>query len=99
MADFRVIPSIDELRRRPAVAALDARFGAAATVDALRAAADDARRRIAGPDGPFDTADDAVAFIERQAAVHLQAAFSGSLQAVINATGVILHTNLGRAPL
>jgi L-seryl-tRNA(Ser) seleniumtransferase len=98
MADFRVIPSIDELRRRPAIGTLEARFGAAATVDALRAAAADLRQRI-GEHAPFVSENDAVAFIERQTAVHLEAAFSQTLRPVINATGVILHTNLGRSPL
>src|SRR5437764_1190358 len=34
-----------------------------------------------------------------RAAAHLERAFRDSLQVVINATGVIVHTNLGRAPL
>ncbi len=45
MPDFRVIPSIDELRRRPAVHALEAKFGATATIDALRSAAGDVATR------------------------------------------------------
>ena len=47
MPDFRTIPSIEQLRQRPAVRALEARFGAEATVDALRAAAADVRSAIA----------------------------------------------------
>ena len=43
MSDFRVIPSIEQLRKRAAVRALEARFGAAATVTALREAASDMR--------------------------------------------------------
>ena len=50
MPDFTVIPSIDQLRLRPAVRALEARFGAEATVDALRAAAAEVRGAIAGGD-------------------------------------------------
>ena len=46
MTDFRAIPSIDELRRRPAVRALEEEFGADATVDALRAAASEVRAAI-----------------------------------------------------
>jgi L-seryl-tRNA(Ser) seleniumtransferase len=98
MSKFRVIPSIDELRRRPAVRALEAEFGAAATVSALRAAASDLRAAIAG--GDDDVEDDvAPARIEATAGSQLRAAFGSSLQPVINATGVIVHTNLGRAPL
>ena len=50
MSDFRLIPSIELLRQRPAVRALEARFGADATVGALRAAAAEARSAIAGGD-------------------------------------------------
>jgi L-seryl-tRNA(Ser) seleniumtransferase len=98
MSKFRVIPSIDELRRRPAVRALVAEFGAEATVDALRAAASDLRAAIAG--GDAGVADDtATARLEATAGAYLRSAFGSSLQPVINATGVIVHTNLGRAPL
>jgi L-seryl-tRNA(Ser) seleniumtransferase len=97
MSDFSVIPSIDRLRQRPGVRALEARFGAGPTIDALRAAADAARRSIAGgqPGSAPATADG----IEAAAAAFLGDAFRPSLVPVINATGVIIHTNLGRAPL
>jgi L-seryl-tRNA(Ser) seleniumtransferase len=94
MPDFRVIPSIEQLRQRPAVRALEARFGAEATVGALRAAAAEARRALAsGADA------NVVGGIEQAAATQLAAAFRPSLAPVINATGVVIHTNLGRAPL
>jgi L-seryl-tRNA(Ser) seleniumtransferase len=99
MSDFRLIPSIEQLRQRSAVRALEARFGAAATVDALREAASTVRGAIAGGD---ETLADEVAVagrIESTAAMRLGDAFRASLEPVINATGVIIHTNLGRAPL
>src|SRR3954467_2132363 len=98
MTDFRVIPSIDELRRRPGVRALEAEFGADATVDALRGAASEVRAAIAGGDGRLG-AEAATTRIEAGAAAQLRSAFRSSLQPVINATGVVVHTNLGRAPL
>jgi len=94
MPDFSVIPSIEQLRQRPAVRALEARFGAAATLDALRAAAAGARLAITGGAGV-----DVVNGIESAATAYLTETFRPSLAAVINATGVIIHTNLGRAPL
>lgn len=97
MPDFHVIPSIDELRKRPAVRALEVKFGATATVDALRAAAADLRRSIGSDAGA--TPADAAARIEAGAAAILDTAFARSLEPLINATGVIIHTNLGRAPL
>ena len=97
MADFSLIPSIDRMRQRPAVRALEARFGAEATVGALRTAAAAARQSIAGVSA---TSEAVIADgIEAAAAAALDAAFRPSLVPVINATGVILHTNLGRAPL
>jgi L-seryl-tRNA(Ser) seleniumtransferase len=94
MPDFSVIPSIEQLRQRPAVRALEARFGAEATVGALRAAAAEARRALASGAGA-----EVVGGIEQTAATQLAAAFRPSLARVINATGVVIHTNLGRAPL
>ncbi len=94
MPDFRAIPSIEQLRQRPAIRALEARFGAEATVGALRAAAAEARRALAGGAGA-----EVVGSIEQAAATQLAAVFRPSLAPVINATGVVIHTNLGRAPL
>ena len=99
MSDFRVIPSIDELRQRPAVRALEAHFGAKATLAALRDAAGSLRQAIAGGDRSFTTDAAAVAKIEETAGARLGEQFRRSLEPVINASGVVLHTNLGRAPL
>src|SRR4051794_7557862 len=102
MPDFRLIPSIEQLRQRPALRALEARFGGAATVDALRAAVSAVRPAMAGGAIAADSAEstpDVIARIETGAAAALEAMFRPSLQPVINATGVIIHTNLGRAPL
>ena len=99
MPDFRVIPSIDELRRRPWVRALEAKFGANATLDALRHAAGEVRRAITSGDAHLVDEPSAIARIEAAASAFLDSAFVRSLEPVINATGVIIHTNLGRAPL
>jgi L-seryl-tRNA(Ser) seleniumtransferase len=93
---MRQIPSIEQLRQRPAMQAMEAEFGRSALIDALRAEADALRERaLAGEQEP----DDVAAWIERVVPGRLAAAAAPSLQPVINATGVILHTNLGRAPL
>src|SRR6516165_9084095 len=99
MPDFRVIPPIDALRQRAAVRALEAEYGAAAAVDALRESAAAVRDAIAGGDATLASADGAAARIETAAATRLRDMFRPSLEPVINATGVIVHTNLGRAPL
>src|SRR5688500_2507713 len=91
----REIPSIEQLRQRPAMLALESEFGRGQVVDALRVEADAHRERMARG----DAGQDAAAAIERGAAERLRAQQRPSLRTVINATGVILHTNLGRAPL
>ena len=76
--------------------ALEAEFGRAALIDALRIEADALRKRAsAGEPDPEDVG----AALERAVPARLTALAASSLQPVINATGVILHTNLGRAPL
>lgn len=89
----RRIPSIDVLLGKPAVAARVAMDGRAVVVDALREAAGAWRVLVPGRD------DDPAAWIVARTLRLLDAALAPSLRPVINATGVIIHTNLGRAPL
>ena len=95
MADFRIIPSIEILRQRAGVRGLEAGYGAEATVDALRAGAESVRARVAAGEEVAHAADT----IEGLARTALTSQARGSLRPVINATGVVIHTNLGRAPL
>jgi L-seryl-tRNA(Ser) seleniumtransferase len=96
---FRELPSVDELLRTPAVAALVSHQGQAAATDAARAVLARLRDEISSSllDAPAlqIALDGIAAAIEAQ----LRQALTHSLRPVINATGVILHTNLGRAPL
>ena len=98
MSDLRAIPSIEQLRQRPAIRALEAQYGAAAAVDALRAGTDLVRQAIVAAQPHIDP-QAVTSRIEAAAADHLERIFRSSLRRVINATGVVLHTNLGRAPL
>ena len=88
----RDLPSVNALLESASMVPLLQRAPRTVVVQAIRAAIDEARREpAAAPDG-----DDAWARrIEAVVTTHLQP----SLRAVFNATGVILHTNLGRAPL
>jgi len=90
-----VIPSIEALRQRTGVRALESRHGSQATVDALRAGAEALRVRIAAGENIQQPAD----LIEDFARSMLGDQARGSLRPVINATGVVIHTNLGRAPI
>jgi L-seryl-tRNA(Ser) seleniumtransferase len=96
---YRKLPSVDELLRSPGLASLVAAEGQAAVADAARAVLDRLRAQIAA--ARLDAAGVELALsgvsdaMKKQ--VHLSLTYS--LRPVINATGVILHTNLGRAPL
>lgn len=94
MSSLRDLPSVDQLLQQPLITGWVAAFGRPLTVDALRQSLDQAR------DGFAHTkhVPSVDALVEH--ALHLLQEWSTpSLQSVINATGVILHTNLGRAPL
>lgn len=105
MTRYRVIPSIEQLRQRPAVKELEQEFGRGAIVDALREAASRLRAALASDDAEGlgealpDTPEAAAVVVEGAVVRILREQGRASLVSVINATGVILHTNLGRAPL
>jgi L-seryl-tRNA(Ser) seleniumtransferase len=89
-----------KLRELPAVHEIAERISAPGiprdlVVAEIRRALDDARRKIrsGGANGITSPA------IEARVEHALRALFNPSLHRVINATGVVLHTNLGRAPL
>ena len=83
------------MRQRNTVRVLEGRHGIEATTTALRAAAERVRATIAAGAHVVNAAD----MIETFASETLTTQARGSLRPVINATGVIIHTNLGRAPL
>ncbi len=96
---FRKLPSVDELMRSPQLASLTASHGHAAVTDAIRVVLGRVRDEIAS--GLIDerSVDLAISGLPAAVEQQLRIALGYSLRTVINATGVILHTNLGRAPL
>jgi len=92
---MRAIPSIEQMRQRPAMGALEAQYGRAALVEALRAEAAAIRERFAA--GRTD--ENVIDALEQAVSARLAGDSAPSLRRVINATGVVIHTNLGRAPL
>jgi len=95
---LRQIPSVDELVAQPRLAALSKRTDRNLVVEVARAVLADLRARIAG-DSNWTALGLSAASVEELISVEVERILSRSLQPVINATGVILHTNLGRAPL
>jgi L-seryl-tRNA(Ser) seleniumtransferase len=95
---LRQIPSVDELLLQPRLAALSKRVDRNLVVEVARAVLADLRARIA-EDSNWTAISLDGASVEELISIQVERILSRSLQPVINATGVILHTNLGRAPL
>ena len=89
--DASPLPSLDALLRTPAAAVLLARFGRAATTDALRRILAD-RRQARAFHAPAEEILDRATDI-------LAATHARSQKPVFNLTGTVLHTNLGRSPM
>jgi len=96
---YRKLPSVDEVLRSAHLSPLVAANGQVAVTQAVRAVLLRVREEIAQGRLDADGADLAVAGIGEAVEREIRHALSYSLRRVINATGVILHTNLGRAPL
>jgi len=113
-ARLRAIPSVDELLLQPRLVALAEKSGRALVTQTVRQVLADLRARlkneplqstVPNPEA-FDEAQleaRVVAEIMAEVVVgvveKVETALAPSLRRVINATGVVLHTNLGRAPL
>jgi L-seryl-tRNA(Ser) seleniumtransferase len=97
---YRLLPSVDELLRTPELAPLIAREGQPAVTEAARAVVAQLREEISsGRLTTTESIDLALEGLNDAVVRHLRSTMEFSLRPVINATGVILHTNLGRAPL
>ncbi|MBI5353178.1 MAG: L-seryl-tRNA(Sec) selenium transferase [Chloroflexi bacterium] len=96
MTTLRELPSVGQLLRTQTAAELIARYGRPLTLTAIRFTLDETRARFKLDPQP---ALPSIDMILAQADSTLSAWTKPTLVPVINATGVILHTNLGRAPL
>lgn len=92
--EYRKLPAVDVLLRKPQIVALADEYGSSVTTGAVRTSLEEARAGIASGI-PAPAAAEWPARIE----MHLHGMMAPSLRPLINATGVIIHTNLGRAPL
>lgn len=95
---LRQLPSVERLLTAPGVDELESAFGRRALTEAARSVVGELRAQVdSGLDeeGLARALETIVDAIKNELASEIQA----SLSSAVNATGVIVHTNLGRAPL
>jgi len=95
MINLRDLPSVGKLLESPVATDLIAVYGRPLTLSALRDALDEIRRKKVSIEAIDPTSTE---IIFNRAGDMLAIRTAPSLRGVINSTGVILHTNLGRAP-
>jgi L-seryl-tRNA(Ser) seleniumtransferase len=96
---FQKLPSTDEILRRPEILALAERDGHVAVAESVRVVLAKLRQEVASGLLNESSLELALGGLSSAVESQLRQSLSYSLCPVINATGVILHTNLGRAPL
>jgi len=90
---FRELPSVASLIERPELAAARSRHSHDAIVAAARVELDELRAKLTARE-PVDLDS-----LSHRILARVEASHQPRLRTVINATGIVLHTNLGRAPL
>ncbi len=94
---FRKLPSVNEVLESPAIQSLETQHAHDLIVAAVRQELDEVRRRLGQGDALDGHAN--AEMISERVAQRLEREFVPKLRSVINATGIVLHTNLGRAPV
>jgi len=94
MRELRQIPSVDQLIKTKPITDCISEFGRPLTLQAIRTVLEEVRLRFSEGDSIPAEEDLLIGVIDK-----LASWTAPTLQPVINATGVILHTNLGRAPI
>ena len=96
---LRNLPKIDDLLRLPGVESLTVSHGRERVAEELRTMVDEIRKQLAAAGGRLQALDTWLAALPETLGRRLQAGLETSLLSVVNATGVLVHTNLGRSPL
>jgi len=97
-AALRQIPSVDDLLLRPAIQSATDKSGRQHVTDVIRKVLAQLRAELKH-NSPFAARSIDAGELETEILAEVTRALTPSLRRVINATGVVLHTNLGRAPL
>jgi len=98
MSSLRDLPSVDLLAQSPQAQEWIAVYGRPLTIEAVRSVLSQARSQFTRDSSAAPSLPDRQALLAATLQT-LQSWTSPTLSPVINASGVILHTNLGRAPL
>lgn len=98
-ASLRHVPSVDQLLRTDAARELRERVGLKRLTNIARSATAEIRALVRNGEADGDSAEGLLADAIKRMQASVRAEGQTGLTRVINATGVILHTNLGRAPL
>ena len=96
---LRSLPSIERLLERPLALRLASELSRERVRDLLREITDELRIDLSRDGFSTSEAQSLTELIEDRLTRKANESSQSSLRRVINATGVILHTNLGRAPL
>lgn len=100
---LRAIPPVNEILDRPEVKALIERFGKGIVIENITMVIEEYRSQIdldlQKEAMQFKTREEIAEYLESMLNEVLEESESLGLKRVINATGIVLHTNLGRAPL
>lgn len=95
MPDLSKLPSIDHLLQHAGMETLIDTYGRPLSISAMRAVLDSIRQAAIENETPLPAESDIILQIREK----LESWLEPTLKPLINAAGVILHTNLGRAPL
>jgi L-seryl-tRNA(Ser) seleniumtransferase len=95
---LRRLPKVDELLKAPAVVSLMKKYPRSVVVDAVRDAVDNARNLVNQDEKTARKAVETKALV-KEAELIADKIMQPSLRRVVNATGIVVHTNLGRSIL
>ena len=95
MPDLSQLPSIDRLLNHPALQDVISDFGRPLSLEGMRSVLEDIRQEVLQKGSPIPGETEIIVQVKSR----LNTWLTPTLMPVINASGVILHTNLGRAPL
>lgn len=97
---LRLLPSVDQILRKPEVQDMMERYARATVTEALRRVLQETRQNII--EGEYNSEINTEAIeggLVRALDERLKKESRGKLREVINGTGVVIHTNLGRSPV